>query len=373
MRIVYVDEKMTGHHQSYLTGILMNQEYKSVLVLNSGEKVAFDDVTTCVCHRNKGFIGYLKWLAQLGNIAKLKNADIIHFLYGDAIYRFFGFGLWWLRRYGMIVITCHQVSNNRLKEISLKRMIKHCDCLVLHTEALFNRFIAFAPQKVVHIECPQFNEKKLVEKTLAKQQLSIDPQRKVLLALGGTRKDKGLDILIEALHHVRQPFQLLVAGKEEAFTHDFIIEETKGFSDKITCLLKFLSDNEFSMCLSAADVVVLPYRHSFDGASGPLAEGVRAGCEIIGPNNGSIGEIISKNHLGATFETENVLSLAKCIETALENEFVQDEIYKKYQDALKPDRFNAQYYNLYTQYYKQVEHNKRYKRGFKPDNSIVSR
>ena len=115
----------------------------------------------------------------------------------------------------------------------------------------------------------------------------------------------------------------------------------------MTTMLQYLTDEQFAMCLNACDKVVLPYRRCFNGASGPLGEGVRFGKQIIGPEHGSIGGIITKNHLGSTFVTEDPADLAAVIDTALQRQFVCDDVYAAYQQGLDPKFFTQIYMGIY--------------------------
>ena len=202
-------------------------------------------------------------------------------------------------------------------------------------------------KNVEHIEYPQFCESETVDPLMARNKLGLRPEVPILLALGATREDKGLGILLEALKYVKQDFQLLIAGQEADYTKEYINKQTESYADKVTCLLKFLNDDEFSMCLSAADFVVLPYKKCFDGASGPLGEGVIHGKAIIGPDHGSLGDIIRRNHLGYTFEAENASALSVILSKALVSHFTQDESYSKYQEELNPEHFLKKYHVLF--------------------------
>lgn len=104
----------------------------------------------------------------------------------------------------------------------------------------------------------------------------------------------------------------------------------------------FLSDG-----LGASDIIVLPYRKVFGGASGLLCEGVALGKCIVDLNHGTLGYTIEKKHLGYTFESENAKSLADVLEKALNKNFQLDENYKKYQKSLNPEYFSKSYMNLY--------------------------
>ena len=99
--------------------------------------------------------------------------------------------------------------------------------------------------------------------------------------------------------------------------------------------------------MNAADIVCLPYRKSFDGASGPLGEGVALGKMIVGANHGSLGKLIKENHLGYIFESEDVHSLANTLDKALSHKWEPDEKYEAYQQILKPERFQKEYLELY--------------------------
>lgn len=112
-------------------------------------------------------------------------------------------------------------------------------------------------------------------------------------------------------------------------------------------ILRYLTDSEICTIVSASDIVVLPYRKIFDGASGPLVEGVAYGKTIIGPNHGSLGQIIKDNHLGYTFESENVDDLARTINKALSEKFTYDEYAEKYQKSLKTSYFIRSYTEIY--------------------------
>ena len=169
----------------------------------------------------------------------------------------------------------------------------------------------------------------------------------VIAAVGNTRFDKGLDLLLTALQQITIPFYLLVAGKEDWFDRSFIREHSCGYEDRIFVCLRYLTDDEMSMVLNAADIVVLPYRKIFDGASGPLVDAAMLGKPVIGPNHGSLGQIIEQNHLGVTFEAENVKSLSEAIQKILTFDFVSDEATSVYRKRLDPTFFQKCYKDVY--------------------------
>ena len=114
-------------------------------------------------------------------------------------------------------------------------------------------------------------------------------------------------------------------------------------------ILEFLSQDKFEACICASDIIVLPYKRIFDGASGPLGEGVAKNKMIIGANHGSLGQIIEMNHLGYTFESENVEELTRVLEKALSTEWKLDENYMAYKEILSTERFQKEYAELFKQ------------------------
>ena len=65
------------------------------------------------------------------------------------------------------------------------------------------------------------------------------------------------------------------------------------------------------------------------------------------PTYANSSTIISNNHLGYTFESENIADLAKTINVALMQHFEYDECAKKYQSTLSVDSFISSHKVLY--------------------------
>lgn len=289
---------------------------------------------------------HFKWIKKVRKICQELNPDVVHFVWGDSFYRFFGLGFSWVKKYKSI-ITFHQVRKSKLHILSIKLYGKLFDHLVVHTKRLYEEIICDKVPNVYHIEYPNFRNAAKIDKSKARSNLNISTYGSVLLCLGGTRNDKGLDLLLQALDTVDKPFYLLIAGEEQEIKRNEIEELTYKYRERVKVILKYLSYREIDWCLSASDYIILPYRFSFDGASGPLAEGVGYGKCIIGPSHGSLGEIITSNHIGYTFTTENINSLSETINLALTKSFKYDQIANKYRESLKTKYFQNEYKKLY--------------------------
>ncbi|SEN61611.1 glycosyltransferase [Paenibacillus sp. OV219] len=159
----------------------------------------------------------------------------------------------------------------------------------------------------------------------------------VLLAFGGTRFDKGLDILLQALQHInKQDFTLIIAGKAEDFSENDIEQMINeyGLNGRVIPRLGYVNDNDVVQYFSSADIVVLPYRKIFTGQSGPLTEGIMNNKFIIGPSHGEIGFTIKSYGLGDVFESENIESLTSVLLNTLQN----------FKDLNEKNFDNQQYY-----------------------------
>lgn len=352
MKILFVDSRVDGHHYSYISSLISmsaDRGYQSYLFI---PKTSLNFPYVEEVFYEKGFkdgeFNYRQWIKSLKYVVNKIKPDIIHILTGDDLYRYFSFGISRLKRSCKVLITIHQVRRSILHDCSLKCLAKGSDTIVVHTMKLKNDLLNMGIQNVKHIEYPQFSIEKKISKDKAFEIIGENrPKPKVLLALGGTREDKGLDILLSAMDNVSIPFHLIIAGQEEYFTREYIERRIEKYKDNTTIILEFLSQDMFDACICASDIIVLPYKRVFDGASGPLGEGVARDKMIVGSNHGSLGQIIEKNHLGFTFETEDVDALTKVLEKALSCDWKSDDKYKQYKEFISPKRFQQNYYELY--------------------------
>jgi len=235
-----------------------------------------------------------------------------------------------------------------LRNISIKAISKKINTGIVHTEELLKKLNSLYINNAKHIEYPHFNDINYINKEFALKYLGLSDKTPVLLALGGTRYDKGLDILLEALKYADKPFQLIIAGQEQYFDKSFIDNKIETYKDNVRLLLKFLSDEEFSICINACDFIVLPYRKIFTGASGPLGEGVWQRKTIIGPNHGSLGDIIRNNNIGVTFTAEDSYDLSAVINVQLYKKHEWNEDAENYRLKLDADRFKNDFKTLYN-------------------------
>lgn len=341
MKIMYVDYSIEGHHLEYLKYLSENNECECLAVLPKQvdslkiKQIAYPHLNL----KEKKITDYLKYMKNMKKIALQEKVDVIHFLDGDSAMRYFHIGYRYLKKF-RTVVTFHHLFPGKLRELSMKAILRTVSMAVVHTDEIAEKICSYGCENVTCIHYPCF----LPLERKAEQAKG----QKILLSLGGTRFDKGLDILLTALRNVKREYHLNIAGKEEFFSKKFVENAIESYKEKVTVDLKFLSNEEMIVYLQNADIIVLPYRKEFDGASGPMCEGAYLGKMIIGPNHGSLGVMIEKNHLGYTFDSENAEDLAEKITLALDNDFAYDEVAKQYQNSLNPQYFLQKHKALYS-------------------------
>ena len=350
MKVLYVDIETGGHHQTYLKALMDIPGKENVLVLP--KKIEGLNAKQYVFRKtdffNKKLPEYYKWTKEVKDIIKKENPDVIHFLYGDVFYKCFGLGLEGLKKKYKIVNTIHALKKGKIGMISLKRIMRLSSVGVVHTDAIFDEVKNTGIENIVHIEYPHFSTGYNIDKIAARKYYGLKEDSFVFGCIGGTRYDKGLDILLEALQNVEGNFELLVAGAEDAIKREDIEKPAKSYIDKVKLHLSFLTDEEFEMAIQAVDAIVLPYRKTFNGASGPLGEGVAKEKMIIAANHGSLGNIVEKNDLGYTFESENSEALKKVLNMAIQRtNYMYDEKANAYKNKLSINEFKKQYCELY--------------------------
>jgi glycosyltransferase involved in cell wall biosynthesis len=115
----------------------------------------------------------------------------------------------------------------------------------------------------------------IVDKQHARQKLSLPSGEKLMLFFGFIRRYKGLDILLEAMADKRirkSGIRLLIAG--EFYEDENVYREQikkLGIDDLLILRTDFIPDSEVRYYLSAADVVIQPYRNATQSGVTPLA------------------------------------------------------------------------------------------------------
>ena len=167
------------------------------------------------------------------------------------------------------------------------------------------------------VEVPPLGDVRLPGLQL-RERLGLAPSDKLLLAFGTVRHDKGVDLAIEALGALPGQYHLLVAGPPATFGAEDIARfaAQHAVGARVHTELGFIPDAEVGAYFAASDVVLIPYRKSFAGQSGPLTIAAALGLPLAVADVGILRETVGAYQLGELFEAEDVRSMARAIETA---------------------------------------------------------
>lgn len=346
MKILYVDNGNSGHHEAYLKGLTNSTNYRSIVLLPKAidSLNASQEIYTKFVIGTKSTKKYIEWIKTIERLAERENVDVIHFLDGDSIMRYFGMGLKRLRNSHKVLITFHHFFSGLARRISYKSIFKQIDYGVVHTGSIKDKIGKLGIRNVIKIDYPSFISQVV---GYSKEPKQYENKVKVILALGGTRYDKGIDLLIKALYPIEVPYKLIIAGITREFTKEKINSLIKPIKKNVQLDLRYLPEQVMLAYLRQADIIALPYRKSFDGASGPLCDGVYLRKVIVGSSHGSLNEIITKNHVGVTFKSESIEDLTTKLNNVLNSDFVYDDTAVKYSLSLSPEIFRNKYFQLY--------------------------
>jgi glycosyltransferase involved in cell wall biosynthesis len=156
-----------------------------------------------------------------------------------------------------------------------KYFLKSCDAFITMSEKVMSDLRLFEKDKpaqlVQHPLYDTFGE--IISKGEARKHLGLSETDKIILFFGFIRKYKGLDLLFEAMTHLKDTgIKLLVAGEfydDEKFYIELI--EKLHIRDQLIVRTDFIQDSEVRYYLCAADAVIQPYRNATQSGVTPLA------------------------------------------------------------------------------------------------------
>lgn len=272
----------------------------------------------------------------------------IHFLTLDYLYKYPLIKK--LNKNRVVLGTLHKEPNSFIKKILLKNFSKKITKIIVHSEFTKEELNKIGIYNVEVIEYPSFYDYSKLKKENLKRQENLE-QKIVISCLGGTRFDKGLDILLDAFEYVEKEIKnkliLNIVGKEEYFRRDYIRKKAKKNNINLKEEYGFVTDEEFMKNVLLTDIMAIPYRKIFGGNSGPMTEAIVNKIPSIVPLNSNIGNLVQKYDLGETFEAENSKDLGKVLSKMIKEK--KEYFRTEYDKKLTVDNFLKKHKKLYEQ------------------------
>lgn len=139
---------------------------------------------------------------------------------------------------------------------------------------------------VSHAASPGFAP---VDRIASREALGLEPERPVILHVGGEERRKNVETLLDAialLVGARPDLLLLWVGAPSSLSHARIARH--GLEGHVRCCLG-LTDDQFVAAYSASDLFVFP--SYFEGFRFPVLEAMEAGCPVITARATSVPEV----------------------------------------------------------------------------------
>ncbi len=198
--------------------------------------------------------------------------------------------------------------------------------------------------KIVQLYNPIVKEINKIDKAIAKKELEIGLDKKVIFFIGRICKDKGVDLLIKAFSLLDDESLLLVLlGKI------YDIDESLIKCDKR--IKYFSSQPETSKFYSAADILILPSR--FDSFPFTMLEAGLYKVPFVGSDVDGIKEFITHNEDGLLFQKENVSDLTQKLKLLLNNDElkmkVAENLYQKVNKLDDPKEYVNKLKSIYSE------------------------
>lgn len=329
MNINLVDNSETGHHKIY-QDTLCN-------IKNTKKNNFITDFSSIKKNPFKAFKERRNFIKK----ASYSENEIVHFLYLDSIYKCPFISNFINNRKNKYIGTLHWIPSDKLNKNLLKKISKKLEYIIVHSEYLKFKLLENGINNVICIDYPSFITNRYVEKNNNKMIM--------ISCVGGTRNDKGLDILIDSFKYiddeVKEKIIFNICGKEQDIKYKDIQNEADKYNINIILKNKFLSDEEYENEIKKSDVILLPYKKIFTGNSGPMTDGIYMNKFILGPNDGNLGYLINKYDLGLIFKQEDSKNLADKISNLVDINLKKNH---KYAEELSVDKFIEKHKIIYT-------------------------
>ena len=236
-------------------------------------------------------------------------ADLVHFHWPDGYINQKGLAKTWQRILLLAGMVCllklkgsklvwtvhntapHDAIRPRLSQWFMSWFIRRCDGFIFMSEANKNAFYQRyqPPESIHHAIIPHGHYRSCyppeITQLAAKQLLGLNTHKKVLLFVGMIKPYKNIPGLMQAFNEAKLgEYQLVIAGTPD---NDELRAELEALKDTNTRLfLRFIPDSELNVYMSAADVVILPYKAILN--SGALLLALSYNRPVIAPHMGAI-------------------------------------------------------------------------------------
>lgn len=235
--------------------------------------------------------------------------DLVHFHWPDGYINQRGLVKTWQRILLLALMVCalklkdsklvwtvhntapHDAIRPKLSQWFMGWFIRRCDGFIFMSEAnkaaFYQRYQP--PESIRYAIIPHGHYRscypQAIDQVAAKQKLALNTKKKVLLFVGMIKPYKNIPGLMKAFDEAHlSDYQLVIAGTPDSDALRAELETLKGANTRL--FLRFIPDSELNVYMSAADVVILPYKAILN--SGALLLALSYNRPVIAPHMGAI-------------------------------------------------------------------------------------
>ena len=223
----------------------------------------------------------------------------------------------------VISLVHNAISHERtiIERPLAKYFFNRCDAFIVMSEPVKHSLLSLCKNaRILLLPHPIYDHyKDKIDRTIACQKLNINVSKKTLLFFGFIREYKGLDLLIEAMNHLSDNYQLVIAGEcYGSFEKYSNLINNSTLKDNIVVFEQYINDDMVTTLFSAADVLVLPYRSATQ--SGVVALAYQLETPMIATDVGALGESIRSTETGIVAEGLSPEEIASAVSEYFEND-----------------------------------------------------
>ena len=174
------------------------------------------------------------------------------------------------------------------------------------------------PDRVHPFSYPSEARDRRVDKNDARAKLGVPRDAPTTLWFGMIRRNKRLDLALDAFAHLPTDHHLIVAGHPadtEARTIQDRIDRL-GLRGRVHPTLRYVSESEIATFFSAADVLLATHVPSFTSASGPVGDARTYRLPVVTSRSGQLRTYVEAFDTGIVTEDDSPQAFAHALHAA---------------------------------------------------------
>ncbi|RLE23462.1 MAG: glycosyl transferase, partial [Acidobacteria bacterium] len=207
-----------------------------------------------------------------------------------------------------VVHNLHDHGAGAVRRWVAPRVLSRCQGFLTHAEVLRTALQGTFPEvpSVAHPLPAVASQRPIPEREASRRHMDIGPDERLALFLGLIRPYKGVDILLEAFARLPESsrWRLVVAGEPWGGLGEALSAQVEalGLGNRVELKFGWAPEAEVDQLLSAADLLVLPYRNGTQSAVAPMA--LSRGLPVLATDVGGLGEVIDDGVSGLLVEPD---------------------------------------------------------------------